>query len=446
MTSHTTNEYRDFELGAALAELHTPEHRPDFHERLQRRIAADRSAAIRRRRIRRGVRLAAVAAVVAVAVIAVGLPRTHHTPGIVGPQVASAAVVKSHLREAVAALQTLSGLLVASGPAQGRPEQWRFALDASGDVRIEGPGAGDVETYDARTGVVRSAQHGASSGGDTLFYAERDGVAPGRPDLGPPTWILPDELGAYVRAVLAASNPTVRDVTYDGRPAWRLDVATIPNAIAPELSGDALAVTVDRLTGMPVRIVERKDGDVVRELRIEHLAVDAALPAGTFRLTFPAGAEVMRSDDGFRHVALSDVATLVGYAPLVPSRLPDGYRLAEVAVARESAPTGKEGGNPPSRMVVSLSYRRGADQFLVTTRLRGTGTWSDPLASPEGFVDRPEATRISAGALAGTDAQLVLSPRTVPHVWTLTDRLVVTVGGDLTRSELSLVVNSLHPR
>src|SRR5262249_7804536 len=153
-------------------------------------------------------------------------------------------------------------------------------------------------------------------------------------------------------------------------------------------------------------------------------------------LRFPRGADVMRSDDGFRRVPLRTVAGAVGYAPLVPRWVPDGYRLAEVAVARAAGPTGKEAGNPPSRMVVSLSYRRGLDQSLVTTRLRGTGTWDDPLATGEGFVDRPETLRIDDGALIGAQAKLLIAPRGIPHVWAQTGDLVVTVGGDLTRAEL----------
>jgi hypothetical protein len=341
-------------------------------------------------------------------------------------------------------MRNLSGILVASGPAQGATQRWQFVLDAAGDVRLEGPSAGDVTTYDASTGVVRSAQHSASLGGDTLFYAERDGVAPGPPDQGPPTWILPDAFAAYVRAALAANDPAVHEVTYQGRPAWQLDVATVPNAIAPELSGDQFQITIDRPTGMPVRVAESKQGSVLRELRIEELAVNTALPSNAFRLAFPAGAEVMRSDQGFQTVGLDQVAGIVGYQPLVPSWIPPGYRLAQVDVARESAPTGKEGGNPPSRMVVSLSYRRGIDQFLVTTRIRGTGTWSDPLASPEGFNDQPETAIVDSGALSGTEAQLVLSPHTTPHLWALTNELVVTVSGDLSRAELARIAGSLH--
>jgi hypothetical protein len=449
MTNHTPNEYRDTELGAALSELDAPEHRPEFHRDLRRRLAAERSAvphtATLRRRLRWAVPAAAVAAA-AIALVAVGIPRTQRTPGIAGPQAASAAVVKSHLRTALTTMRNLSGVLVASGPAQGATKRWRFVLDAAGDVRLEGPAAGDVIAYDASTGVVRSAQHSASLGGPTLFYAEREGVAPGPPDQGPPTWILPEELGAYVRATLAANAPGVREIAYQGRPAWQLDVATVPNAIAPELSGDRFQITVDRQTGMPVRVVERKDGSLLRTLRIEQLAVDRSLPSDTFRLHFPAGAEVARSDDGFRRVELGRVAQSVGYRPLVPSWTPEGYRLAAVAVARESAPTGREGGNPPSRMVVSVSYRRGIDQFLVTTRLRGSGSWSDPLASPEGFVDRPQPVTFDSGALAGHEAQAVVSPRSEPHLWAQTDELVVTVGGDLSRAELTRVAGSLGSR
>jgi hypothetical protein len=408
-------DHRDHELGAALLELGVPEHRPEFHRELRAALLAERAGARRRRRIELSlIGVAAAAAAIAAVVL---LQR--------GADVANAATVQARLRTAFASMQNLGGVLVASGPAQGKTARWHFVLDDAGDARVEGPEAGDVSTYDTSTGVVRSAQHSASLGGDTLFYAERDGVAPGPPDQGPPTWILPEALGAYVRAALAASDPSVRDVTYEGRAAWQLDVATIPSSVVPGLSGDELRVTVDRQTGFPLAVVERKHGGLLRELRLEQLAVDAPLAADTFRLSFPAGADVMRSNDGFEPVTLARAAGAVGYDPFVPSWLPAGYRLSEVAVARGSG-------------IVSLSYRRGIDQFLVTTRLRGSGAPSDPLASPPGFTDHPEPVQV-----AGMKAHLVLSPHTGPHVWGLTDRLVVTVGGDLGRAELTKVAVSL---
>ena len=257
--------------------------------------------------------------------------------------------MKERVRASLESLRSLSGVIVADGPAQVEPRRWGFALDAAGDFRLDGPSPGEWIAYDAGSGVARSAQRSASLGGDTLFYAERTGVAPGAPDQGPPTWLLPDELGAYVRALLAAGDARVHEIAYEGRPAWRVDVATLPNAVVPALSGDRLEVTVDRETGLPVHVVESKGGAVLHELRIGRLSVDGA-PA-RFHPTFPAGAEVMQSDDGFRRVALADAAGAVGYAPLVPARLPDGFQLAEVAVAAEAAPTGAGGANPPSRNV-----------------------------------------------------------------------------------------------
>src|SRR5262249_8213471 len=151
---------------------------------LRAALAADRRATRRGDRTRLAlIGVATVAAAVAIA--AVGIPRLHRGVELSGPQTASAAVVKARLGAAFATMRNLGGVLIASGPAQGKTAEWRFVLDAAGDVRLVGPRAGDVTTYDASTGIARSAQHSASLGGDTLFYAERDGVAPGPPDGGP---------------------------------------------------------------------------------------------------------------------------------------------------------------------------------------------------------------------------------------------------------------------
>jgi hypothetical protein len=457
--------HRDEELGAALRELEVPEHRPSFYAELHHRLAEDRlesSATARRRqrarrtRLRWGFRVAALVVVAAIVLVAIGIPSTKRTPSLVGgPEQATAAIIKAKVRTALAEMRNMSGRLVSDGPERRDKRRWQFALTASGDFVLLGPAGGEKIIYDASAGVVRSAQRSASMGGDMLFYAVRRGVAPGPPDLGAPTWIIPEEFAAFVRALLAAQDPRVREISYEGKPAWRLDIDVVPNAIVPDFSGDRLEITVDQATGMPVRVLETNDGAFWREIRIEDLVVNADLPPDSFRLEFPPGAEVMRSDDGFERVDLGDVAGIVGYAPLVPAEVPEGYALAEVAVAKRSAPTGSEAGNPPSRMVVSLSYRRGLDQFLVTTRLARVPAegepalpleklWGDPLATGEGYVDESEQLTLRRGALAGQQAKLVVVPRGIPHVWALTDKLVVTVGGDLSRAELIAVIESLR--
>jgi hypothetical protein len=400
-----------------------------------------------------------VAAVGALAFVAVDIIRSEE--GAV--EAATAAEIQAHVREALAGAHSLSGVLVVRGRsyenAYGweRPMRWRFVLTAHGDFRLTGLTLEETVAYDAGRGVQRSLSASASIGDSgTLFAAERRGVAPGPPDRAPTDSLLERDFGAFVRALLAADDPRVREVDYRGRSAWRLDVAAEPNAIVPELSGDHFAVWVDRDTGMPVRIVESKHGVALDELRLEKLAVDPEVPAGTFTIRFPRDAEVSRTDEGFRRVRLAAAAGLVGYSPLVPAWVPAGYEITEVAAAPESTfPTGAEGANPVSRGVVSLSYRRGLDQMLVTTRLSRVHApgeprlplselWSDPLATGEGFVDRPERVRARRGALSGVELKLLLVPRNIPHVWALTDDLVVTVSGDLSRAELLRVAESLQ--
>lgn len=452
-----TSTYRDEALGAALRALEVPEHRPGFERELRRRLAQDRLAGARasrpsrrRLRVRLPVRRLAVAAVALGAVAVLAIPVLDRLPSV-RADVASAAEVQARVRASLGSLQSLSGVLVVGCsergcPANAREQRWEFALTSRGDVRLVGPTRRETMTYDASTGIVRSAQRSASIGGATIFYAERRGVAPGPPDLGPPTWQLLDEFGAFVRALLVAEDPRVREIVYDGRPAWQLDVDTLPNAIVPQFTGDRFQLTVDRETGIPVQVVELKSGVALKELRVEELAVDADVGRAAFRLEFPDDAEVMRSDDGFQRVPLAGVRSVVGYEPVVPASVPGGYELAEVAVAEQAGPTGREAGNPPSRMVVSLSYRRGFDQLVVTTRLARGESWSDPVATGEGYVDDPEKVTIGRGALAGASVELLIAPRGIPHLWTRHDGLVVTIAGALGRDELLRVTESFERR
>jgi hypothetical protein len=440
----TGREGRDELLARALAELEAPEHGPGFWEELDERLGAARPA--RRRRagggpLRLRLAIGAVALAALVVGLVVGLPRAG------GPDVASAREVQGRVAAALAEAQGLRGTMVSRSvdPLGGRirVERFDFALTARGDVRLtQRDGPADL-AYDASRGVERSVNASASIGAGR-FFAERAGLAPGPPDEGPSEWVLGRQLGAAVRALLAADDPRVAEAEHGGRPAWRVVLPTAPNRIYPDI--DRIDVTVDQGTGLPVRVVASLDGGFRSELRVDRLAVDPPLPAGTFRIAFPAGAEVLRSDAGFRRVELSAVEGIAGYRPLAPREVPPGFRLAEVAVARTAGPTGAEGGNPPSRMVVSLAYRRGFERLLVTTRLAGAVAprWDDPLASGEGLPDRPERVTIAGGALDGAPAELVIGPRAVPHLWTVAGGLVLTVSGDLGRDELLEAAGSLE--
>lgn len=455
-----TPTVRDALLGAALRELETPEHRPEFYAELHYRLAEERrvreaderrSRRRRRNRIRWTARTAFAAAAAAVAVLVVGLPS-----GERGPELATAAEIKAKVAAAFSSAESISGELVFSGRSFSNaygwdePKRWSFALTARGDLHLKEEGGLSDVAYDATRGIERSLNQSESIGGETLFASERRGLAPGPPDSGPSESFLHRDFGSLVRALLAAKDPRVTETTYEDRPAWRLAITASRNLIVPELSGDEFVVTIDQETGFPLRIAELQGGEVIDEIRLEELAVNPKLSRDEFTIRFPAGTEVNRTDDGFRRVRLDAVEGIVGYAPLVPGRVPDGYELAEVAVAERAMQTGVEGGNPESRMVVSLAYRRGLDRFVVTTRLRHVAgfqdIWDDPLGTGEGYRDEPERVRIAGGALAGLTAGLLIAPRNTPHIWAKTDKLIVTVAGDLSGAELVSVAESLQPR
>ncbi|HVU76990.1 MAG TPA: hypothetical protein VHC67_05365 [Gaiellaceae bacterium] len=350
-------------LGAALRELETPEHRPHFHRELRGRLQHEQ-----RPRRTRTLALRAGALVAAAAAAAVVLTTVRH-----GGSPAEAAIVQERMRDALASLRNLSGGLVASGTGQGKTVRFRFVLDTRGDLRIEGPRPGDVEVLDAAALRVRSAQHSASLGGSTLFYAVRSGVPLGPPDdtsLEPGQSTL-GAFGAAVQAALAAGNPSVEDVTYEGRPAWRLLLAT-----------EQARVTVDRATGMAVRVDDLAHH---RTLRIVGLAVNRRLPAGTFTLAFPEGAEVMRFDSGFRKASASQ-------APLAPTWLPAGYEL--LRAARHGS-------------VWSLLYRHGFGQLVVTVR-RGSVDWSPYAGLPHAQAHRKGYLVTAAGAATPADLERVV--------------------------------------
>lgn len=441
-------ERRDEALGTALRELEVPEHRERFHRTL--RLALERDAAgSQGRSVRppRGRRwgLAAAAAIIAVIVLVVtmGLPA--------GDRVATAAEVRATVARAWASAQGVHGTLVVENPAvYGRRERrWEFVLTARGDLRLVDLTRGGEVAYDAQRNVERSLSVSESiQESDVLFASERRGLAPGLPDQGPSSAILDRNLGSAVRALATGEGGSVREIVYQGRESWLLDADVRPNLLAPEASPDHLRVTVDRESGFPLRIVATNDGRRIYETRIEDLRVDPSLPEDAFRFDFPAGAEVIRTDAGFRRVSLQEVEDRVGYRALVPAWVPDGYQLAEVAASRRRSFTGVEAGNPPVGRVVSLSYRRGLDHFLVTLRPIGgdPSAWSDPLATGEGRPDDPERVGFSSGALAGRTGEVLVDPLTVPHVWAMTDRLVVTVSGDLDREELLRVAGSLEVR
>ncbi|MDQ6839941.1 MAG: hypothetical protein M3137_16845, partial [Actinomycetota bacterium] len=444
---------RDELLGRQLRALDVPEHAPNFFallaERLNHDVVPDRQ---KRRRpswqppVLVGLAAAVVLAVVAVTTIFTGSDRSGTNPFVPQPpqtRLINATEVRARVSTALSSLRSLSGEVtvecavnVAScAPPQGGGRttlRWSFVTTAAGDERITGIGRQDDVSYSA----ARREQRAITDDGGPRTQVTTN-LPAGPPDFAARRSVLRRDVASVVRAFLATtSDVPVTEVTEGERPAWRLVTPVTPNKLAgPGNSGDQLEVIVDRQSGFPLRITETLGTKFLNEVRLSNLVVDGPVDPASFLLELPAGAQPFRQDVGFRSVALDQVAGAVSYAPLLPApaSLPPGYQLAEVTVATQAQPTGSEGGNPPSRRVVSVAYRRGFDRIVVTTRLTGSASrcsitlpgsdattcWSDPLASGEGFLDNPERYTISSGALTGARAELVISPRGAPHVWTI---------------------------
>lgn len=454
---------RDESLKAALSRLEIPEHALGFEARLRAWLEEDVAG---RQSLQRSERVmpffptrpkkvtrrrlawlpAAGAAVVAAVVVAI----TIGEPGVT-PRVATAAEVRGAVARAWATADSVRGTLVtrsSAGPDQTeRERRWRFVITARGDLRLTGiTRPGDV-AYDADDNVERGLNPSESiPDSDVLFGSEIRGLASGPPDQTSSITVLDRALGSVVRALAASRGGDVRETTYEGREAWLLETDLPVPEKDEEFWPDHLEVVVDQETGFPLRAIASNNGETIYESRLEDLEIGGALSQDAFILEFPPGVEVFRSDAGFRRVSLDEARSIVGYDPLVPRSVPEGYELSEVAVAKRAGATGAIDGNPATIKAVSLSYRRGLDHFVVTTRLVGSSVsaWSDPFATGEGLVRAGEQMRFSSGALAGRDGELVIDPLVEPHVWALNEDLVLTVSGDLTRDELLQVAESLE--
>ena len=454
-------EDRDETLGAALRQLDVPPPREDFYPRLLARLEAE-SAPDRRQRWKVGspMWLGAAAAVLVVVLVAswVGLPGGRSSR-LLGPNPAEAITadqLRARVDAALSSLQTLTGELSEHRPPDPRSvpgdpgvsplERYRFALTSAGDFRVDGLHDNSVTAYSTERGTQRSF---STAAGSTTLAAELTGLAPGPPDPAPSPTALSRSLGSLVRAFLRTNaDVPVTGTSFDGRPAWNL---VVPLSFSGRTVGE-LDVTVDQQTGFPLQVIQitiPRSGErvVMRELRVSNLVVDGRLPSNTFVPPYPPGTPPVSSfDRGYHRVSLREVAGAVGYPPLVPQQVPAGFKLTEVAVSISGAPTGPD--NPPSRNVVSLAWQRGFDRFVVTMRATGPDRtrWQNPFRAVDPRAgDAPEPLTIATGSAAGGAGQIGVGAGVGQHAWAVTDRLVVTASGDLTREELIQVLGSLQP-
>jgi hypothetical protein len=258
--------------------------------------------------------------------------------------------------------------------------------------------------------------------------------------------------------------------TYEGRPAL-----TISSAIAPvPIKGlnmdahqfDTVRFTVDQETWLIVRTSYLLRGQVIWETRLTNVRVNEPLSARAQRqLSRLEGAGDDATSRHFRRVAFGAAAQQSPTRPLEPRVLPSGFHPFAAAVADRAKFTwwSEDGSRnqhygPPSHDVTQLSYRAGFLQFVVTTRAQPAADEPLPadLLVTDPFVMESEAdggenlgevetVKLEGGAWSGVTAYLVTPLLDPPHLWAWRDGVLITVGGDLTRSQVLSVANSLEP-
>ena len=400
-------------IGSDLRELEVPEHRAGFFDDLRDELAPRKARVTRPRLL-----LVAAAAAIIAGALAFSLTR--------GSEVATAAQVRAAVEHALASTGSISGVLVINQhEAGGLTARARFVLSSTGAFRLANLGTEGQEVYDparnTRTDSTRSE------------LTRTTGLAAGPPDAEPELF----RGGLVVAALAEMQDSRVDNVTYDGHPAWLLRTST-------GTPGEQVLITVDRATGLPLDQRLLRDGHLTSEVRIEHARVSATEARITQPVPAP-GQRVQVTDLGFRRTSLADARNAAGYSPLVPKRLPHGFKLTHVVYASLSQPTNCC--NPRSRHVISLSYRRGFEQITVTTRLTGhnPSAWKDPFLF-SGATTGTSRVTFTGGALAGNGGYLYSEPDEIPHIWAVGPQLVVTVAGTVTRDDLLRVANSLTQR
>ncbi|MGH9187965.1 MAG: LolA family protein [Acidimicrobiales bacterium] len=447
------SEYRDEELGAALATLEVPPHRPGFWDELEQRLMPERVERHRERQwdglatdtsqIRRGSvagsgggrwLLAAAAVLLVVAATAGALALRRDGDG--GQQVATVAEVADALSNRLATLRTLHGTVELTNfsdtgePIEEDPvEFWR---SSDGSYRLE-YADGEVAAYDFRSGTMMTSM-----------------LTETRTPLGPPdggafgSHLLEQDVTTALQAARHNPAATVDEQELDGRPVWAVEIPLTPDLLG-DGSPDRMELVIDRELRVPLRVTRFSGDRRVAELSFRDLAVDEPLPPDVFRVEQPG--EVDPIDFGFERATTPDEAgAAVGYPAPVPATVPGGFRLVGVSWAGEAQPTGAEAANPPSVDVITLLYTRGFEWFTVSTRRAVAGgsetVWDDPIAG-EGQVQAYETVVLADGRFDGVEAPVSLTQPFPPHLWALGEDLVLTVAGNLTADELVEVAESI---
>lgn len=335
------------------------------------------------------------------------------------------------------------------GPGR-RPRPYRLTLASDGSFRWSAADGVDDVAYDASLGRAVEVFPGGSdsesvygSPGDASAFVATD-IPPGGPDRLVP---VPPPLGSladYVTALGRSGDPRVAPSTFVDRPTWHYDGPVKRDLLGAD-SPDEATIQVDQESGVLLLVELTSRGEPFQRITAASVEEGETTDRSGFRREPKEGTDEATIPHGFIPRSLGEADRDVGYGLLVPSKVPEGFRLTSVTVDREiPSATGAERMNPQAVRIATLQWRRGFWSFTVTLRPKGGGSWTDPFGA-EGFDFDSQPVRLPLPGRAPLVGELVLDAPARPHLWGITGDVVVTLDGDLGAAELRSVAGSLRP-
>ena len=407
------------------------------------RLLTRRVLALLRGRLTR--RSVVAAAVIVLAVVA----------GVLGSRggtgTASAAEVRAKLAEGLRLDETISGefsvrtrdpgprprgVPADSNAPQQVPLPSKFVIAPDGSyssltIPLGAANRRDI-AYDATTGVETSVGSIVISNGRPVYLRATN--------LDPAflaRYAPEAQLGAWVQGAVADRNPGVKEVTFEGRAAWKLTSSFSPGERFYDIYGARVDVVVDQETGLVLQLVQYAySTDRWTSIASVHdLKLGEPTGAGDFTVPKPPGAVELSHDYGFRRVPVAAAAAAIGYRPLLPTTTL-GHSLSDFAVAKISEFPFP--GIPVRRDIASARYGLGAAIITVSSYRGAVSDLTSLLPAVNAHTVRP-----THGPLVGGVAYVTTSPLSGAVFAAFADGLLVRITAPSTNDALT-IANSLR--
>lgn len=370
----------------------------------------------------------------------------------------TSAKVISQIDDALQNDAAVSGTATVSGSRTTvLPGAYAFVRAADGSYHVSSEAPQWDEAYDAAAGTY--SLFFAKPGAQPVALQQR-GLPAGAPDLTPAVGFgLGDPLTSAVRLLRGGNNLTLTTLGNNGNPQWVIDAdlhaesndarGTLlgVGSFANPSGADHVRVTFDQSLRLPTQVQFTKQTELVTTITFSGLEIANHRPSDELNVNFAPGTSVTQQDFGFQPAASATTGPIVGYSRVTPSYLPSGFTLAVVAARQNPLPgSGSTGANtnPAAKGVVSYAYRHGSAVIVITTRSADApagARWTDPFSTA---TSEPADAKvhIDDGYFYGVDGFRGSSP--LPHLWGHNDKLVFTIAGDASASDLAKIATSLH--